>query len=118
MSFATRKIFRNCQLKTIEMKGSGWYEAKLHCPRTEDDRVEVKTEGLNQTKNDAIRNLAKVAGGMVCASCPYAGKSEVEVTIYRTDLAKAEAERLHAYQTLDEARKEVEQLQRDYTKEI
>lgn len=47
---------------------------------------------------------------MVCGSCPFAGKSEVEVTIYRTDLAKAEADRLYAYKALDEARREVEAI--------
>ena len=114
MSMRTNRIFRDCQLKTIEVnpdnltQNTHRNDVVLHCPRTEDERVTVENNFTHESVKASIRDLARVAGATVCGPCPYAGKSEVEVTLYRTELAKAEAERLYAYSALEAARADVE----------
>ena len=110
------RVFKECQLKTIEVidaeQRSHRNDVALHCPRTEDERITVENNYSHDSVRSSIRDLGKVASAMVCSHCPYAGKSEVEVTLYRTELAKAETDRLYAYNALEAARADVEQVTR------
>lgn len=89
--------FDRCQLKTIQTEnlaeddlgqiippnspsnGVRYYagsRAILHCPRTESEQVEVKSQYSNHSSpSRAIKSLSKIASAQVCGGCPYSGLS-------------------------------------------
>lgn len=135
MSRTGRKAFDTCNVRTTEFtdygliasddkravrpidkiaRGEKYYyygaTAKLHCPKTEDDRTVIETKSYDDSTSGAGKRLRSLAGAILCNTCPYPGMSEVEVSIYRGDLARAEAERLQAYKLLEQARQDIASL--------
>ncbi|MCA9324811.1 hypothetical protein KDA23_01945 [Candidatus Saccharibacteria bacterium] len=93
--------------------------AKLHCPRTEDERVTIETlEQLGEDQADAQELLRSLAASTVCATCQFAGKTPVEVTRMRTELALAEKERAEAYLQRDEVVQQLMQIDPAYRSEL
>lgn len=79
------------------------HTAVLHCPRTEDERFSIETPDRLSSRKSAFNSLRRIASAAVCATCPFAGKSPVDVSIMRTQHAKAEVERVEAYRLRQEA---------------
>ncbi|MDB5185318.1 MAG: hypothetical protein JWN38_1126 [Candidatus Saccharibacteria bacterium] len=74
----------------------GGTQAKLHCPRTEDERVGVTTQDNMKSRAIAFQELRKQAGEMLCRNCLFSDMSPAEVAISRTEQATAEAALLTA----------------------
>jgi hypothetical protein len=87
------------------------YRAILRCPRTEDDGVEVASPyKSHDTQRIALAHLRELAGDLICRDCMYPSMTPVQVSIKRKELAEAEAERLHAYKLVQQARDEIDHL--------
>ncbi len=72
--------------------GSG---AKLHCPRTQDDRLNVESAvGNHDGRIRALQSLRALAGELLCSTCRYSSMSPVDVALEQAKLANAEAGRL------------------------
>lgn len=134
MSRKGRKAFRQCDVKVVEFKDFVYTDderqettlaeipsedsrilsgssAVLHCPRTEDDKVNVESRYSNHpTRPEALDSVEELAGKLLCEDCMFSTMTPVEVSIARKDLAAAETERIKAYQALEEARQEIEQV--------
>ncbi len=108
--------------KSLFPENKAWndkeYEAVLHCPRTEDDRVSVDSEGHKMTREVALTELRKIAASVVCKSCVFSGMTEVEVSRHRTIAARAETERLEAYKIRDDVLAELAELDPVYREVI
>lgn len=97
-----KKAFEKCQLKQIEIDTTVRFNAILHCPQTEDEKISVESgnrdrdEYLHENPLSAKRQLAKYASELLCTACPYVDKSPVEVTIFRAEQAQADAQLLKA----------------------
>lgn len=82
-------------------------EAVLHCPRTEDERVNVASESSNHsTRLQALASLRELAGNLLCANCRYSSMTPIDLALERAALAKADAERAEALAELAKSRKE------------
>lgn len=76
-------------------KAYGGSYAELHCPKTEDDRVEVDADFNNYNgRSRALKSLRNNAGETVCQNCVFFGMTELEVSEYRAKLVRSETERL------------------------
>lgn len=127
MSRAGRKAFDKCNVKVVEIlpyiysddeqrtfkvkrsidKGgllTGGSHAILHCPRTEDKRVNAESEKREKASQlAALDELRRIAGEMLCRTCMYSSMTPVEVSVQRKDFAEAEAERITAFAERDKA---------------
>jgi hypothetical protein len=123
MSRAGKRSFDRCDVKVVEFKEFGYregssgiaslckdlpnggkdnvnagYWAVLHCPRTEDERIEVTSENeTRRNKPNALKEVRTLAGQLVCEHCRFSTMTPVEVSIERTRFANAEAERIEAF---------------------
>lgn len=135
MSRNGRKAFNRCDVKVVEIKrrlrdkvtnlvidetaresGKNYalngHGAELHCPRTEDDRVAIKSDSQSHSSQaEALASVRGLAGQLLCAECRYSSMTPVQVSIERTELAKAEADRVVAFQALEAARAEIAVLE-------
>ena len=114
-----QKVFKSCQLKQIETVNDQYYiNAILHCPRTEDEKVNVESgnySGPNSrhwTPTDALDTLSEYAANILCNSCPLVSMTAVEATIQRAEKAQADAQLLRAQAALIEARQELDIINR------
>lgn len=136
MSRAGRKAFRKCDVKAVLFKSYVYTDdgeekevisttpsedsrqfagvaAVLECPRTQDDKLQqIESQFTDHPTNlAALQSLAELAGELVCAECRYSNMTPVQVSIQRADFAKAEADRVLAYQVLEAARAEIRALE-------
>lgn len=85
--------------------------AIIECPYTEDTGITLESQFDNHNGElRAYESIRKNAGVLACRTCQYSGMTPVEVSIARTEFAKAEAERIKAFELLEEARAEIAQL--------
>lgn len=134
MSRAGNKAFRGCDVKSVsftefvfigpgksnptvsehpssDVRQFAGNAAKLICPRVEDDKIQIDSQLTNHpNKKAALKSVEKLAGELVCGDCRYATMTPVEVSIARTDFARAEANRMEAYQALLEGYDEVNRI--------
>lgn len=134
MSLSGRRTFNACRVKVVEFKdfvyatGNSGREvlsltpsednrinagcsAVLHCPKTEDDRVNVESQFTNHTNRlRALKSLREIAGELICRDCPFSNMDPVDVSVHRAELARAEADRLIAYKLVREAQLELDGL--------
>ena len=111
--------FRQCDVKVVETKDFVYvsgnkgpavlsvtpsednrnlhgHSAVLHCPRTEDERVNIESQYVNHSSRlEAVNSVASIAAALVCADCRFSTMTPLEVSKERADLARAETERLH-----------------------
>lgn len=135
MSRAGRKAFARCDVKVVEFNrryrthdetrlvvneeervpeknySINGYGVILRCPRTEDDEISIRSDrDSHPSQIEALNSIKSVVGKLLCAECRYSHMTPVQVSVARTEFAKAEAERLEAYGALELARKEVAEL--------
>lgn len=134
MSLSGRRTFNACRVKVVEFKdfvyasGNSGHKvfsrtpsednrinagcsAVLHCPKTEDDRVNVESQFSNHPNRlKALKSLREIAGELICRDCPFSSMDPVDVSVHRAELARAEAERLTAYKLVREAQLELSGL--------
>lgn len=127
MSRAGRKAFNRCDVKVVEFKDFVYVDddekkvelssnpsedtrfyagtgAILHCPRTEDERVNIESQyGNHSSRLDALASVGRLAGELLCKDCRYSAMNPVEVMQERAALARAEAERLDGMRLRAEA---------------
>lgn len=138
MNISGNRAFERCDVKVVEFvdyvyvdkdrknvtitqdaardpRPHGGNGAVLHCPRTEDDRVNVESQFSNHpTRERALNSLKSLAGKLICRDCRFSSMTPVEVSIARTELAEAEKARIIAYAALMEARNELETINGQY----
>lgn len=137
MSRKGNRAFDRCDVKVIEFKDLVYKKGKegptevaknpsedsrilagnsavLHCPRTEDDRVNVESQFTNHSSRQvALNSVRSLAGVLLCATCRFSNMNPVEVSEERARIARAEAERIEAFGLRDAALLELNQrLQR------
>lgn len=85
--------------------------AILHCPRTEDDRVNIQSDSDNHTlRTGALASLRELAGSLICEHCRYSKMSPVDITLERAEIARVDAQRLEAIKLRAEALHELTQI--------
>lgn len=89
----------------MQYAGSG---AALHCPRTEDERVNIHSAYSNHNgRLLALKSVRNLAGELLCRTCRFSTMTPVEVSIERKALADAETERVESFILLEAARAEI-----------
>jgi hypothetical protein len=145
MSRAGRKSFDKCNVKVVEFKefvyastfdkdlpgverktvrtdnpsedtrvsaGNG---AVLHCPMTEDTRVNIESQYTNHaSKVLALDSLKYIAGEVICRNCRYSSMSAVEVAQEQATVARAEADKLEALSLRRQALEDLQEHDPDF----
>jgi len=85
--------------------------AVLHCPRTEDPRVDIASQYSNHSSRlVAYDSVRRIAGRIVCDGCIYATMTPVEVAQERAARLRAEAEQLSAIAVREQALAELREI--------
>lgn len=73
------------------------HRAILHCPVTESERVTIDSGDYRyENRTNVAAKVRRYASELICANCMFAGKTPLEVSMLRRQLAEAESNRLEA----------------------
>lgn len=108
--------FREPEVEGISEKQIyGGSSAILHCPRTEDERVNVQSQYDTHAGDAyALKSLEKIAGELLCANCRYSSMSPAEVAQDRAAETRAEADRIEAVVAREKAMLELAEVGERY----